>query len=221
MVEGEEGLRNVPLINTGKIQLGEDLITKRYIVQHPQANQFVKQEKDMYKELFEELEKEGVDLAQVMTVFPSALDAFAEAQRCYEYGHIDNHGAGACRDAIDNAIYEALNRKKTSLRYTFEIDIAVKRIVWGEDFIEKVNSTGLLSTAEMNDMQWNVRDYGNFGVHLAEKRDGEFTQNKKYKWTDSLNGSVKISVSHQESAEVLNYTEKYLILIIKNYFAMP
>ena len=46
MVEGEEGLRNVPLINTGKIQLGEDLITKRYIVQHPQANQFVKQEKD-------------------------------------------------------------------------------------------------------------------------------------------------------------------------------
>ena len=44
---------------------------------------------------------------------------------------------------------------------------------------------------------------------------------KKYKWTESLNGGVKISVSHQEFEEVLDYTQKYLILIIKNYFAMP
>ena len=220
MVENEGGLRHVSTINTNPIQLGETIITKRYIVQHPQANQFMQIEKDRYKELFVELEKEGLDLARVNTVFQPALDAFAEAQECYKNGNIDNHGAGACRDAIDNAIYGALNRKKTKLEYTFEINMAFKKVVWGEDFIDKVSSTGLLSKDEMNEIQWNVRDYGTFGVHLAEKRDEEIMKTKKHKWTESLNGSVKISVSHQEFAEVLDYTQKYLILIIKNYFAI-
>ena len=220
MVENEGGLRHVSTINTNPIQLGETIITKRYIVQHPQANQFMQIEKDRYKELFTELEKEGLDLARVNTVFRSALDAFDEAQECYKNGNIDNYGAGACRGAIDNAIYEALNIKETKLGDTFEIDIALKKVVWGEDFIDKVSSTGLLSKDEMNKIQWNVRDYGTFGVHLAEKRDEEFMKTKKHKWTESLNGSIKISVSHQEFAEVLDYTQKYLILIIKNYFAI-
>ncbi|MCW6159510.1 MAG: hypothetical protein LVQ95_00265 [Candidatus Micrarchaeales archaeon] len=223
MSETEDGLRNVPLVKIANVPLTSKRTERRFIVQHPQANQMIPQEiKTKYKELFDELESEGLDIALVMAVFPSALDAFAEAQTCYENERLDNRVAGACRDAIDNGVYEALNRKKTDLPYTFEIIKGeIKRVTWDEDFIKKVVKTGLLTEGEMNEMQSNVRDFGNFGTHLAERRDEELNPKKEYKWSKDhkTNISIKRNISHTEAYELLGYTKTYLILIFRRFFA--
>jgi hypothetical protein len=66
MTDEELGLRNVPLLNTGEIQLGDTPIKKQYIIQHPFAKTVVTQVRNgIYKELFDEMERAGLNQALV------------------------------------------------------------------------------------------------------------------------------------------------------------
>jgi len=222
MEDNTAELRNVPILNTGTIQLGDKPISMSFIVQHPQANQMnISDKNGKYKELFDELAAAGLDVGRLMAVFQSALSAFADAQNCYDTGNLDNSMAVACRTAVDSAIYEAFTRKKTDLKYTFEIKVEeLSAVRWDEQFMHKVAESGLLSLAELEKIQYNIRDYGNFVAHLAEKRDEEFKPKKDYKWTADTKSksSIKRDVSRAEATEVLSDTKNALALMIKNYF---
>lgn len=222
MEDEDKSLKGVKILEIGPIQLGEKPITLNFIVQHPQANQMSSQtENGKYQELFEDLQKSGMDRGRIMAVFQSSLESFAEAQRCYDSGNLDNQVAIACRTTVDNAIYEALTRKKTKLAYTFEIkanEISATR--WDQKFKKEVADSGLLNLDQLNKIQYDIRDQGTFATHLAEKRDEELNPKKEYKWTPSMKNEsrVKRSTTHSDAAEVLSLTKEALVLIIRNYF---
>jgi hypothetical protein len=176
------------------------------------------------------------------TVFGAAIQTYAQSIRCFKCDALEA-AMVMCRETIDAALYFSATRLRTSDSTRFYIEsrqrqgfiAELKRLIaklrifgnladdqkwyWGR-LSTNAKKLGILTRKELNQVNLEVRQKGNFSAHIVMQQDKQIQEfSRKGSSDGGVQSGIKLWTNEEEALEVLESTKTFLVKIIRNYFA--